>query len=131
MGPAAPLAFAATTFDPTEQHTALERFVRASGTELDENEVREQVDTAMLTAPHVRAALLARSTDHVATWRAFDKPVAVFHGALDRVVPIATAELLSSIAPHARLERFDDVGHLVFREAPGRFDAALTRFVAP
>lgn len=43
---------------------------------------------------------------------AIDVPVRVWHGALDRTVPVATAEYLADAIPDARLTVHDDVGHL-------------------
>jgi pimeloyl-ACP methyl ester carboxylesterase len=84
----------------------------------------------LLAPPHVRQALLARVVDHRPTWSNFDKRLGIFHGELDAVVPVRTAETMQRLAHRASRVRFPEVGHLVFREAPDAFDAAVAEFVA-
>jgi pimeloyl-ACP methyl ester carboxylesterase len=53
-------------------------------------------------------------------------PTLVIHGTADKMIPVANGELISSLIPGARLELFDDVGHLFWWEQPERA-AALIR----
>jgi 3-oxoadipate enol-lactonase len=53
-------------------------------------------------------------------------PTLVVHGTVDRMLPVANAELLAAAIPGARLELLEDVGHLFWWEQPER-SAALVR----
>jgi pimeloyl-ACP methyl ester carboxylesterase len=43
---------------------------------------------------------------------AIDIPVGIWHGGLDRTVPVGSAEYMSETIPDARLTVHDSVGHL-------------------
>jgi len=45
-------------------------------------------------------------------------PTLVIHGTADELIPVENARLIASLIPDARLEIFDDVGHLFFWEEP-------------
>jgi 3-oxoadipate enol-lactonase len=47
-------------------------------------------------------------------------PTLVMHGTVDRLLPVVNGRLIASRIPGARLEIFDDVGHLFFWERPER-----------
>lgn len=53
-------------------------------------------------------------------------PTLVIHGTEDQMLPVQNAELIASRIPGARLEIFEDVGHLFFVERPER-SAELVR----
>lgn len=53
-------------------------------------------------------------------------PTLVVHGTVDRMLPAANGGLIARLIPGARLELFDDVGHLFFWERPAE-SAALIR----
>jgi pimeloyl-ACP methyl ester carboxylesterase len=57
-------------------------------------------------------------------------PMAVVWGEDDMVLPRKHAEVLSSLAPEARVEVFDDAGHLPHKAHPDRFVEFLTSFIA-
>ena len=57
-------------------------------------------------------------------------PVLIIWGARDPIIPVRHAETAHTALPGSRLEVFDDVGHLPQLEVPGRFVAALERFIA-
>lgn len=96
---------------------------------------------ASLTDPERRAAFLATlhavvgaegqrvaATDRL--YLAERLPVLIVWGARDPIIPASHAEAAHESLPHSRLELFEDVGHLPQAEAPGRFVAALERFLA-
>lgn len=56
-------------------------------------------------------------------------PVLIVWGARDSIIPVRHGEDAHRAIPGSRLEIFEDVGHLPQLEAPGRFIAALERFL--
>ena len=56
-------------------------------------------------------------------------PVLIVWGARDSIIPVRHGEDAVRAIPGARLEVFEDVGHLPQLEAPGRFIAVLERFL--
>ncbi len=56
-------------------------------------------------------------------------PVLIVWGARDSIIPVRHGEDAHRAIPGSRLEVFEDVGHLPQVEAPGRFVAALERFL--
>jgi pimeloyl-ACP methyl ester carboxylesterase len=56
-------------------------------------------------------------------------PVLIVWGARDSIIPVRHGEDAARAIPGARLEVFDDIGHLPQLEAPGRFIAVLERFL--
>jgi len=56
-------------------------------------------------------------------------PVLIVWGARDSIIPARHGEDAVQAIPGSRLEVFEDVGHLPQLEAPGRFIAALERFL--
>ncbi len=53
-------------------------------------------------------------------------PTLVLHGTVDRVLGVANGRQIASLIPDARLETFDEVGHMLWWEQPGR-TASLVR----
>jgi len=53
-------------------------------------------------------------------------PTLIVHGTVDGVLPYPNAELIASLMPAARLETFEDVGHMFWWERPER-SAELVR----
>lgn len=96
---------------------------------------------ASLTDPDRRAAFLATLRSVVGTggqrvdaadrlYLAEAVPVLIVWGARDSIIPVSHGEDAHRAIPGSRLEIFEDVGHLPQLEAPGRFIAALERFLA-
>jgi pimeloyl-ACP methyl ester carboxylesterase len=57
-------------------------------------------------------------------------PTLVLHGTADQILPVQNAPLLAERIPGARLELFDDVGHLFFWEIPERSAELLRDHIA-
>jgi pimeloyl-ACP methyl ester carboxylesterase len=96
---------------------------------------------ASLTDPDRRAAFLATVRSVIGTrgqrvdasdrlYLAEAVPVLIVWGARDSIIPAHHGEDAHRAIPGSRLEVFEDVGHLPQLEAPGRFIAALERFLA-
>ena len=47
-------------------------------------------------------------------------PALVIHGSADRVLPFVNGAQIAALMPNARLERFEDVGHMFWWEQPER-----------
>jgi pimeloyl-ACP methyl ester carboxylesterase len=124
----------AATLEPA---VALRRFVENA---LAPATVREQPDVV----ERIMAHRLATAQDPVAwaaqaaagaTFDAYDRlgalvaPTLVQHGDEDVVVDPENADLLVSLIPGARLERFPGAGHLCFWDEPERFAASVARFL--
>jgi pimeloyl-ACP methyl ester carboxylesterase len=61
---------------------------------------------------------------------AAELPLLILWGENDPIIPVAHAEAAHAALPSSRLEVFEGVGHAPQIEAPGRFVAALQRFLA-
>ncbi|HPF34388.1 MAG TPA: alpha/beta fold hydrolase [Candidatus Krumholzibacteria bacterium] len=59
----------------------------------------------------------------------FDVPALVIHGAEDRLIPVAEAELTASRLPDAQLVVIPGAGHLPNLEQPEAFNAAVRTFL--
>lgn len=57
-------------------------------------------------------------------------PLLILWGENDPIIPVAHAEAAHAALPSSRLEVFEGIGHAPQIEAPGRFVAALQRFLA-
>ncbi|HET7446273.1 MAG TPA: alpha/beta fold hydrolase [Solirubrobacterales bacterium] len=57
-------------------------------------------------------------------------PLLILWGENDPIIPVAHAEAAHAALPSSRLEIFEGIGHAPQVEAPGRFIAALQRFLA-
>jgi pimeloyl-ACP methyl ester carboxylesterase len=61
--------------------------------------------------------------------RRITQPTLVVQGTADKVVAPDNAEVLASLLPDARLQRFDGAGHLLYWEQPKRFVRIVTDFL--
>ncbi|MFG2307353.1 alpha/beta fold hydrolase [Streptomyces sp. NPDC048566] len=85
------------------------------------------------TDPRGAAAALrgrAERPDYRDTLAAVRCPVLVLVGADDSFTPVADAEALRALVPHAVLSVIPGAGHLPGAEQPGLFNAALLEFLA-
>jgi pimeloyl-ACP methyl ester carboxylesterase len=57
------------------------------------------------------------------------KPALILHGKDDRVVPVSNAESLSEKLPDAKLQVFENAGHLVFVERADEVNAEILSFL--
>jgi pimeloyl-ACP methyl ester carboxylesterase len=57
-------------------------------------------------------------------------PALVVHGRDDMLVPVADSVWLAEQLPNAKLEIFEDTGHLSMLERPVRFNRLLLRFAS-
>jgi pimeloyl-ACP methyl ester carboxylesterase len=64
--------------------------------------------------------------DHLAE---IDVPTLVLHGRNDMLIPAADGEELATLIADARIDIFDDTGHLPMVERPARFNDALLDFI--
>jgi pimeloyl-ACP methyl ester carboxylesterase len=56
-------------------------------------------------------------------------PMAIVWGVDDQVVPVEHADIVSALAPDARVEVFQDSGHFPHKDHPERFIEFLTSFI--
>jgi pimeloyl-ACP methyl ester carboxylesterase len=85
------------------------------------------------TDPRGAAAALrgrAERPDYRDTLAAVRAPVLIVVGADDAYTPVADAEAIHELVPHAVLTVIDGAGHLPGAEQPGRFNSALLDFLA-
>jgi 3-oxoadipate enol-lactonase len=61
--------------------------------------------------------------------RRITQPTLVVQGTADQVVAPDNAEVLASLVPDARLQRFEGAGHLLYWEQPKRFVRIVTDFL--
>ncbi|HLH15485.1 MAG TPA: alpha/beta hydrolase [Solirubrobacteraceae bacterium] len=73
-------------------------------------------------------AVLAHDTS--ARLSQLSAPTLILHGTEDQLLPLANAQLMAELVPHARVEIFDGVGHLFFLERPQRSAALLREHAA-
>ncbi|MGW1067537.1 alpha/beta fold hydrolase [Streptomyces aureus] len=85
------------------------------------------------TDPRGAAAALrgrAERPDYRDTLAAVECPVLIVVGADDVYTPVADAEAMRALVPHATLTVVDGAGHLPGAEQPGKFNAELLGFLA-
>jgi len=58
-------------------------------------------------------------------------PTLVLHGTVDRVLGYPNGQLIASLIPGARLETFEDVGHMFWWEQPERSADLVRRHALP
>jgi pimeloyl-ACP methyl ester carboxylesterase len=105
---------------------ATRRFLRAcTSRPLDDDEMAAALAWNMAVPPAVRGALLSRELDASAVLASISVPVLVTHGRADTIILPSMAEHTLSVCPAATASWHDDVGHLPFWEAPGRFNHEL------
>lgn len=85
---------------------------------------------ACMTPHDVRKAMLARTVDHDAQWRALTAPVLVSHGRHDSVILPGMVDVTQQLVPHGRVSWYEDCGHSPFSESPARFNRELAQLVA-
>ena len=61
--------------------------------------------------------------------RRITQPTLIVQSTADKVVAPDNAEVLASLLPNARLQRFDGAGHLLYWEQPKRFVRIVTDFL--
>ena len=138
--PGADLFIAATAAAGRSVGAALARGLAAAGLRPTADIAEVARGYASLADPGRRAAFLAtlRSVIGVGGQRVYagdrlylaaGMPVLIMWGARDPIIPVRHGEHAHQAIPGSRLEIFDRVGHLPQLEAPGRFVAALERFL--
>jgi pimeloyl-ACP methyl ester carboxylesterase len=70
-----------------------------------------------------------RPATYEETLKSIKVPVLVTHGIKDRVVLPTLAEYVVKSVPQAQASFYENVGHSVFWEDPGRFNEELAEFV--
>ncbi len=112
------------------QYPASQSFVGAmTHAPLDAVEMERLLALTMMTPPYVRHALAARKVERDETLRGLELPVLIVQGTEDHIVRAAAGQRLAELAPHARLELWEHVGHAPFLEVPERFNEVLESFV--
>ncbi len=76
------------------------------------------------------ARAIARRRDLTGAARKVQASTLILHGAEDRVIPRAEAELLSQLIPHARLEILASAGHVSNLDEPEHFARSVISFLA-
>ena len=138
--PGADLFIAATAAAGRSVGAALARGLAAAGLRPTADIAEVARGYASLADPGRRAAFLAtlRSVIGVGGQRVYagdrlylaeGMPVLIMWGARDPIIPVRHGEHAHQAIPGSRLEIFNRVGHLPQLEAPGRFVAALERFL--
>jgi pimeloyl-ACP methyl ester carboxylesterase len=138
--PGADLFIAATARAGERVGSALGRGLSAIGLRPNADMSEVARGYASLSDPERRAAFLATVRAVVGTggqrvaatdrlYLAEALPVLIVWGARDPIIPVRHGEDAHQAIPGSRLEIFEDVGHLPQLEAPGRFIAALERFL--
>ncbi len=116
--------------DAAAANRATVAFVHASTAQpLNAHAVYEMLGYAVTVPPSVRAAMQRRRLENHEIVAGLDIPVLVVHGRDDRVVNFASGTYLAQTAPRAQLHAYDGVGHLPFRENPGRFERDVDAFL--
>ncbi len=138
--PGADLFIAATAGVGQRVGSALARGLSAIGLRPNADVAEVARGYASLTDADRRAAFLATLRSVVGAggqrvdaadrlYLAEALPVLIVWGARDSIIPVRHGEDAHRAIPGSRLEIFKDVGHLPQLEAPGRFIAALERFL--
>ena len=139
--PGANLFIAATAGPGRTAGSAVARGLAAVGLRPNADVAEVARGYASLADPDRRAAFLATLRAVVSTngqrvhagdrlYLAEGVPVLIIWGEHDPMIPVHHGEQAHRAIPGSRLEIFDRVGHLPQLEAPGRFVAALERFLA-
>jgi pimeloyl-ACP methyl ester carboxylesterase len=124
----------AATLEPA---VALRRFVEnalAPATVAAHPELVDRIMAHRLATAQAPAAWAAQAAAG-ATFDAYDRlgslaaPTLVQHGGEDVVVDPRNGDLLVSLLPGSRIDRFPGTGHLFFWEAPERFVASVSAFL--
>jgi len=82
-------------------------------------------------APGLAGATMAMiANDLRGAFPSIATPALVVHGRDDMLVPVADSVWLAEQLPNAKLEIFEDTGHLSMLERPVRFNRLLLRFAS-
>ncbi len=79
----------------------------------------------MAVSPEVRAALFSRTIDSNDALAKIKVPVLIVQGEKDLVVSVAAADYIGDKVKHARKSYYPNAGHLLFGEAPDRFNREI------
>ena len=96
---------------------------------------RRPLDVAGSTAavgqwlPELIAPAVPAASENPAAYAALTMPIVLIWGREDTITPLAQAERLKTLAPHATLKVLDGVGHIPQIEDAERFRAALLEAV--
>jgi pimeloyl-ACP methyl ester carboxylesterase len=112
-----------------ESVATLERFVRLCvHGEIAPQDLYLFLGFNVIVPPHARLGLFSRTLDNEDVIGAMRKPMLLTYGERDAIVLPAMGRHLASIAPHARLSLYPDIGHSPFWEAADRFNRELRDF---
>jgi pimeloyl-ACP methyl ester carboxylesterase len=124
--------FTTYTADPLQFATAFTRRMFKGGIAYDEDDVRWIAAELTKTPPWIAVAIYSDfvMSDYARILPTIKLPVAVF--AADSGIYQEGIKMGRSMAlqiPHASFYPFEDGGHLLFYEQPGKFNQALARFI--
>ena len=139
--PGADLFIAATAGPGRTVGSAMARGLASVGLRPNADVAEVARGYASLADPNRRAAFLATLRSVIGTrgqrvhagdrlYLAEGMPVLIIWGGRDPIIPLHHGENAHEAIPGSRLEVFEGVGHLPQLEAPGRFMAALERFLS-
>ena len=81
-----------------------------------------------IVPPSVRQALFARHVNNDGVIHETRKPLSLVYGECDQIVSPRMCSHLETLAPHAAVSTYANVGHMPFWEAPDRFNRELREF---
>lgn len=112
---------------------AVSRLIHDTGSRLDPDGL-EHYQRLLRDPDHVRAVLSMMGQWDLRLLQrdlpALDVPLTLAVGGRDRTIPPTEAERVVRLVPHARIERFEDLGHLAHEEQPEAFVALLETLAA-
>ena len=112
-----------------ESVAALEQLIRLCVVgELSAEERYLLLGFNLAVPPHVREALLSRNVDNDAVVSSMRKPILLTYGEEDAIVLPAMSDLMTGLAPRAKLSAYADAGHAPFWDAADRFNRELQEF---
>ncbi|MGL4305553.1 MAG: alpha/beta fold hydrolase [Mycobacteriaceae bacterium] len=117
--------------NPLEAIAALESFSQGFiPSDAGKGRIRQAfLGTSLATAPHVRAALFARSVDYDELLSTLEVPVLLVHGTSDQIVDVASAQHAATLLPQVRSSYWKGGAHAPFLEDEVRFVEELIGFV--
>lgn len=89
----------------------------------------DQLTAVSMMVPSKIRQWMNRPAFYEEALKAIKVPVLVTHGVEDQIVLLSLAEYVLKTAPSAQASFYENVGHSVFWEAPGRFNRELAAFV--
>lgn len=121
----------ACSADLAQSIPAIRRFLReCTAAPVDADLFATALCWNMLTPPDIRYALLSREIDESDVFSDVAVPVLVTHGREDRIVLPSMSERILASCPTSTASWYEDVGHMPFVEAAGRFNDELGTFAA-